>query len=107
MKPVRKRLEVGEDGRDLGRAAARIELFDQRIIGRKPERCGAELRLLAGKGDDPLEGRQKAVPVVLGAQAPPQLLAADLRIDLAADEIGREAGAVAMRAFELAERGLL
>ena len=93
--------EVSEDAGDLGGAAARIILFHQRVIGRELQHLGAACRFLLRQCHDVLEGGQEVLPVILGPQLPPQLLAAHRRVHLAGHEIGGEAGAVDVAAAEL------
>jgi len=55
--------ELGENRRDVGAAAAGIELLDQRIIRCDFENFAAKLGFFAGESHDAIKGGQKILPV--------------------------------------------
>ena len=105
--PREEGLEVGEDPRNLGGAAARVILLHHCVIGRKLQHLGPALCFLAGQRHDVLEAGEEVLPVILRPQNPPQLLAAQPGAHLAGHEVGRQAGAVDVGALELRHRGFL
>ena len=98
---------MGEDRIDIGDAIAGIELLHQGVIRCQPQRLGTHGGLLARHLDDLFEHGAEPVPITLRARLAPNLHRLGAQFGMAADEIGRQAGHVAVDALELTERQAL